>query len=164
MDLMPQDIYNYEFTAEGLKALSSNDALLAVSKDIWSGYSNFDSFLSQIRLFSYSHEKHETVLINRFRIEGPEVKRENIMDFVSYLQKRYYYHNISYNHHYIYIAAKVKADEMEMLKKQMEEEYLDLLRIFELKQDGMKMVNQDYLYQYEGEKIDSFINRISKLN
>jgi hypothetical protein len=53
---------------------------------------------------------------------------------------------------------------MEMLKKQMEEEYLDLLRIFELKQDGMKMVNQDYLYQYEGEKIDSFINRISKLN
>ncbi len=164
MDLMPQDIYNYEFTTEGLKALSSNDALLAVSKDIWSGYSNFDSFLSQIRLFSYSHEKNETVLINRFRIEGPEVKRENIMDFVSYLQKRYYYHNISYNHHYIYIAAKVKADEMEMLKKQMEEEYLDLLRIFELRQDGMKMVNQDYLYQYEGEKIDSFINRISKHN
>lgn len=164
MELMPQDIYSYEFTDEGLKALSSNDALLAVSKDIWSGYSRFDSFLSQIRLFSYSHEKNETVLINRFKIEGNEVKRENIMDFVSYLQKRYYYHNISYNHHYIYIAAKVQTDKLEMLKEQMNEEYLDLLRIVELKQAGVKVVDQDYLYQYDGEKIDAFISRISKLN
>lgn len=161
-ELLAQDIYSYEFTTEGLQALSSNDALLAVSKDIWAGYSRFDSFLSQIRLFSYSHDKNEEVLINRFKVEGAEVNRENIMHFVSDLQKRYHYHNLSYNHHYIFMAAKVQSSRMETLKKQMEEEYGELLRIVELKNSGIKLAEQDFLYQYEEEKIDDFIKRISK--
>ena len=161
-ELLAQDIYSYEFTTEGLQALSSNDALLAVSKDIWAGYSRFDSFLLQIRLFSYSHDKNEEVLINRFKVEGAEVNRENIMHFVSDLQKRYHYHNLSYNHHYIFMAAKVQSSRMETLKKQMEEEYGELLRIVELRNSGIKLVDQDFLYQYEEEKIDDFIKRISK--
>ena len=161
-ELLAQDIYSYEFTTEGLQALSSNDALLAVSKDIWAGYSRFDSFLSQIRLFSYSHDKNEVVLINRFKVEGAEVNRENIMHFVSDLQKRYHYHNLSYNHHYIFMAAKVQSSRMETLKKQMEEEYGELLRIVELRNSGIKLAEQDFLYQFEEEKIDDFIKRISK--
>ena len=161
-ELLAQDIYSYEFTTEGLQALSSNDALLAVSKDIWAGYSRFDSFLSQIRLFSYSHDKNEVVLINRFKVEGAEVNRENIMHFVSDLQKRYHYHNLSYSHHYIFMAAKVQSSRMETLKKQMEEEYGELLRIVELRTPGIKLADQDFLCQFEGEKIDDFINRISK--
>ena len=159
---MAQDIYSYEFTTEGLQALSSNDALLAVSKDIWAGYSRFDSFLSQIRLFSYSHDKNEVVLINRFKVEGAEVNRENIMHFVSDLQKRYHYHNLSYNYHYIFMAAKVQSSRMDTLKKQMEEEYGELLKIVELRNFGIKLADQDLLYQFEGEKIDDFIKRISK--
>ena len=161
-ELLAQDIYSYEFTTEGLQALSSNDALLAVSKDIWAGYSRFDSFLSQIRLFSYSHDKNEVVLINRFKVEGAEVNRENIMHFVSDLQKRYHYHNLSYNHHYIFMAAKVQSSRMDTLKKQMEEEYGELLKIVELRNFGIKLADQDLLYQFEGEKIDDFIKRISK--
>ena len=38
-----------------------------ISKDIWAGYSKFESFLSQIRLFSYSHEKSESIFINKFK-------------------------------------------------------------------------------------------------
>lgn len=161
-ELLAQDIYSYEFTTEGLQALSSNDALLAVSKDIWAGYSRFDSFLSQIRLFSYSHDKNEVVLINRFKVEGAEVNRENIMHFVSDLQKRYHYHNLSYNYHYIFMAAKVQSSRMDTLKKQMEEEYGELLKIVELRNFGIKLADQDLLYQFEGEKIDDFIKRISK--
>lgn len=161
-ELLAQDIYSYEFTTEGLQALSSNDALLAVSKDIWAGYSRFDSFLSQIRLFSYSHDKNEVVLINRFKVEGAEVNRENIMHFVSDLQKRYHYHNLSYNYHYIFMAAKVQSSRMDTLKKEMEEEYGELLKIVELRNFGIKLADQDLLYQFEGEKIDDFIKRISK--
>lgn len=163
-ELLAQDIYSYEFTSEGLQALSSNDALLAVSKDIWAGYSRFDSFLSQIRLFSYSHEKNETILLNRFKLEGPDVKREIIMSFVSDLQKKYHYHNISYNHNYIFMAAKVQTDKLDALKKQMGEEYIELLRIIDLKHSGVRLADQNYLNQHEGEKIDDFIKRISKLN
>ena len=161
-ELLAQDIYSYEFTTEGLQALSSNDALLAVSKDIWAGYSRFDSFLSQIRLFSYSHDKNEVVLINRFKVEGTEVNRDNIMHFVGDLQKRYHYHNLSYNSHYVYMAAKVQSSRMEELRKQMEEEHVELLRIVELRNAGIKLVDQDILYQFDGEKIEDFIKRISK--
>lgn len=161
-ELLAQDIYSYEFTTEGLQALSSNDALLAVSKDIWAGYSRFDSFLSQIRLFTYSHDKNEVVLINRFKVEGTEVNRDNIMHFVGDLQKRYHYHNLSYNSHYVYMAAKVQSSRMEELRKQMEEEYGELLKIVELRNFGIKLADQDLLYQFEGEKIDDFIKRISK--
>ena len=159
-ELLAQDIYNYEFTSEGLQALSSNDALLAVSKDVWAGYSRFDSFLSQIRLFSYSHEKNESVIINRFKLEG-SVNREVIMHFVDDLQRKYHYHNLSFNSHYIFMAAKVQHSEMEALKKQMEEEYVELQRIVELRNLGTKLVDQNFLYQPEGEKIDDFIKRIS---
>jgi hypothetical protein len=159
-ELLAQDIYNYEFTSEGLQALSSNDALLAVSKDVWAGYSRFDSFLSQIRLFSYSHEKNESVIINRFKLEG-SVNREVIMHFVDDLQRKYHYHNLSFNSHYIFMAAKVQHSGMEALKKQMEEEYVELQRIVELRNLGTKLVDQNFLYQPEGEKIDDFIKRIS---
>ena len=161
-ELLAQDIYSYEFTTEGLQALSSNDALLAVSKDIWAGYSRFDSFLSQIRLFSYSHDKNEVILLNRFKIEGSEVNRDNIMRFVDDLQRRYHYHNLSYNSRYIFMAAKVQASRLAELKKQMEEEYVELQRIVELRNLGIKLVDQDFLYQLEGEKLDDFIKRISK--
>ena len=163
-ELLAQDIYSYEFTSEGLQALSSNDALLAVSKDIWAGYSRFDSFLSQIRLFSYSHEKNETVLINRFKLEGSDVNREVIMNFVGDLQKKYHYHNISFNHSHIFMAAKVQKDRIEALKKQMDEEYIELLRIIDLRHSNARLTEQDFLYQHEDEKIDNFIKRISKLS
>ena len=163
-ELFPQDIYNYEFTPEGLQALSSNEALLAVSKDIWVGYSKFDSFLSQIRLFSYSHEKNETILINRFKVSGSEVKKEIVMNLVNDLQKRYHYNNISYTGKHIFMAAKVQTSRVEALKTQMEEEYNELLRLVDLTHTGVTLVEQEFLSQREGEKIESFVQRISKLN
>ena len=60
------------------------------------------------------------------------------------------------------MAAKVPSGEVEALKRQMEEEYVELQRIVELKNSGVKLVDQDILYQVEGEKIDDFIKRISK--
>lgn len=161
-ELLAQDIYSYEFTTEGLQALSSNDALLAVSKDVWAGYSRFDSFLSQIKLFSYSHNKEEVVLVNRLKIEGAAINRENITSFVYDLQRKHPSYNLSYNSHYIFMAAKVPSSEMEALKKDMEGEYVELQRIVELKNPGVKLVDQAVLCQGEGEKIDDFVKRVIK--
>lgn len=163
-ELLPLDIYNYEFTPEGLQALSSNEALLALSKDIWVGYSKFDSFLSQIRLFSYSHENNETILINRFKVSGSEVNRHVITNLVNDLQKRYHYNNISYKDKHIFMATKVHILRMEALKTQMEEEYNDLLRLVDLTYTGVMLVEQEFLAQREGEKIETFVQRISRLN
>ena len=163
-DLLAIDIYNYEFTSEGILALSSNDAMVAVSKDIWAGYSNFEAFLSQIRLFSYSRIKNEVIYINRFKVDGPHVNNEIVMRIVSDLQKRYHYNNISYKGKYIFMATKAPSDMSDALWKQMEEEYEETLKIIDLKYTGITLVEQDYLQQDENEKIDTFIKRISKFN
>ena len=162
-ELLPQDLYSYELTHEGILALSSNDAVIAVSKDIWAGYSKFDSFLAQIRLFSYSHEKNEMIYINRFKVEGENVNKDSIMDIVGELQKRYHYNNLSYNRHYIYMATKASTDMPEELWKQVESDYEDMQRIVDLKYAGIVLTDQTFLKQEAGEKIDAFIERISRV-
>ena len=163
-DLMPLDVYSYEFTSEGILALSSNDAVVAISKDVWAGYSNFESFLSQIRLFSYSHEKNEIIFVNRFKAEGSHVNKKVIMRIVGDLQKRYHYNNLSYKGNYIFMATKASSDMSDALWKQVEEEHEETLRIIDLKYAGVTLVEQDFLRQQDGEKIDAFIKRISKIS
>lgn len=163
-ELLATDVYNYEFTAEGILALSSNDAVVAISKDIWAGYSKFESFLSQIRLFSYSHEKNETIYISRFKAEGPLVNKEVIKNIVSDLQKRYHYNNLSYNGNYIFMATKASSSMSDSLWKQVEEEREETLKIIDLKYVGVTFAEQDHLRQQTGEKIDAFIARIRKTN
>ena len=163
-ELVSQDLYSYELTPEGILALSSNDAVIAVSKDIWAGYSKFESFLSQIRLFSYSHEKNEMIYVNRFRVEGDNVNKEIIMSIVGELQKRYHYNNLSYNRNYVYMATKASTGMSEALWKQVEEEHEDMLKIIDLKYAGIVLTDQMFLKQEKGERIDAFIERISKVN
>ena len=163
-DLLPLDVYSYEFTSEGILALSSNDAVVAISKDIWAGYSNFESFLSQIRLFSYSHQKNETIFINRFKVEGVNVNKEVVVRIVGDLQKRYHYNNLSYKGNYIFMATKAPSDMSDALWKQVEEEHEETLRIIDLKYAGVTLVEQDILRQQEDEKLDAFIKRIGKIN
>jgi lipoate synthase len=50
------------------------------------------------------------------------------------------------------------------LWQQTQEEHEETIRIIDLKYVGVTLVEQDYLRQQENEKIDAFIQRISKLN
>ena len=163
-ELLANDIYSYEFTQEGVLALSSNDAVIAVSQDIWAGYSKFESFLSQIRLFSYSHEKGETIIINRFKADGPNATPENIMLILGDMQNRYHYNNLSYKDNYIFMATKTPTNLSEASRKQIEADHEDMIKLIDLKYTGIVLTEQDYLQQKAGERITSFIDRISKIN
>ena len=87
-----------------------------------------------------------------------------MINLVNDLQKRYHYNNISYKDKHIFMAAKVHTLRMEALKTQMEEEYNDLLRLVDLTYTGVMLVEQEFLAQREGEKIETFVQRISRLN
>ena len=50
------------------------------------------------------------------------------------------------------------------VREEMEEEYSETMKIINLKHPGITVSEQDYLYRYEGEKIEMFIKRISKVN
>jgi hypothetical protein len=162
--LLAYDIYSYEFTPEGILALSSNEAVIAVSKDIWAGYSNFESFLSQIRLFSYSHEKGETIIIYRFKVEGHNVNNDSIMQIVSDLHKRYHYNNLSYKGNYIFMAIKVPINIANESWEHMKEDYEDILKIIDLKYAGIILTEQVYLSQEKEENSNAFIKRICNVN
>ena len=162
--LQENDVYSYEYTSEGLLALSSNEAVIAISKDIWAGYSKFESFLSQIRLFSYSHEKSESIFVNKFKIEGNDITPQRIMQIVDDFQKRFYYNNLSFKGNYIFMATKCPSELSEGLKHQIEGEHEEMLKIIELRHPGIIITEQDFLQQQAEEKIQTFIERINKTN
>ena len=163
-ELHSDDVYLYEYTHEGIAALSSNDAIIAVSKDLWGGFSGFDDFLSQIRLFSYSHVKEEIIYVNRAKVVGPNANKEAIMQIMGELQKRYHYNNISYKGNHIFMATKADASMKDELWMQTEQEYEEMLRIIDLKYSGISFEDQCYLRQEENETVNKFIERISKVN
>ena len=162
-ELLANDLYIYEYTPEGILAISSNDAVIALSKDIWAGYSNFDSFISQIRLFSYSHEKGETIIINRFKAEGDKVNKNSMEQIITELQKRFHYNNLSYKGNYIFMATKATNEKLNEQVTTMKEEHEDILRLIELKYAGITLTEQEYLQRDKDEKLEMFINRISKV-
>ena len=162
-DLIAHDLYIYEFTPEGIMALTSNDAVIAVSKDVWAGYSSFESFLSQIQLFSFSHEKNETIYINRAKVVGSNVTNNTIKNILADLQKRYHYNNLSYKGNYIFMGSKEAADISDELLNQVREEQEGMLKIIELKHEGIQLTDLTYLCQEPGESIKEFIERISRL-
>ena len=86
------------------------------------------------------------------------------MRIVGDLQKRYHYNNLSYKGNYIFMATKASSDMSDALWKQVEEEHEETLRIIDLKYAGVTLVEQDFLRQQDGEKIDAFIKRISKIS
>ena len=92
------------------------------------------------------------------------VNKEIIMSIVGELQKRYHYNNLSYNRNYVYMATKASTGMSEVLWKQVEEEYEDMLKIINLKYSGIVLTDQTFLRREEGEKINAFIDRISKVN
>lgn len=163
-ELLANDIYTYEYTPDGVLALSSNDAAIAVSRDIWAGYSKFDSFLSQIRLFSYSHDKNETIYVNCFKVEGNNVTQDTVIRIVEDMQKRYHYNNLSYNGSRIFMAVKSPVQVSDELNMQAEHEYEEMLKIIDLKYSGVAVADRITLKQGDGERLDDFIERLKRLN
>lgn len=163
-ELLANDIYTYEYTPDGVLALSSNDAAIAVSRDIWAGYSKFDSFLSQIRLYSYSHEKNETIYVNCFKVDGNNVTKDTVIRIVEDMQKRYHYNNISYNGSRIFMAVKSTVLVSDELNMQAEHEYEEMLKIIDLKYSGVAVTGSITLKQGDGERLDDFIERLKRLS
>jgi lipoate synthase len=62
------------------------------------------------------------------------------------------------------MATKASSEMSDALWQQTQEEHEETIRIIDLKYVGVTLVEQDYLRQQENEKIDAFIQRISKLN
>ena len=112
----------------------------------------------------FSHQKNEMIYVHRFKVEGAHVNQEVVMNVVNDIQKRYHYNNITFKGNFIFMAVKAQQGMSDAVREEMEEEYSETMKIINLKHPGITVSEQDYLYRYEGEKIEMFIKRISKDN
>ena len=62
------------------------------------------------------------------------------------------------------MATKAPANMSDDLRRQMDEEYQETMKIIDLKYQGIVLSEQNYLSQKEEERIEAFIKRISKGN
>lgn len=163
-NLHPYDVYYYEFTDKGLNILTTNEAVLLFNKDLWNGYSRFDSFISQISLFSNSKNQDEIIYITKFRLEGANVNTESIKNIISNLQIRYHYNNLSYNDNFIYMGTKAPANERDELWERVQNETEEIIRTVNLKYTGMSISDFKYFTKEEEERTSAFIRRIQAKN
>lgn len=159
-DLTPMDIYRYRFTPDGIAAISSNEATLAINRDIWKGYSKFSTYLSQIQLLSYSRVNNKDIFISRFKIEGDGIRKDIAMDILEDLQHRYHYNNFSYDMPYIYMASKISKDTNEETLLHIKEEIENIVSSIEIKYGNIHITDITYFHLKDKERINSFIKQI----
>ena len=62
------------------------------------------------------------------------------------------------------MATKAPTNLSKASRKQLEADHEDMIKFIDLKYTGIVLTEQDYLQQKAGERITSFIDRISKIN
>lgn len=118
--LQPMDVIRYKYTAEGIQAIVSNDALIKIGKDLWFGYSNFDSYLQQLRLFSYTSTLNETLYTIRLKIRvSDHVNEADKIHFLQRMHELFYNYNFSYKGSYCFLSSKSLPEDIDTTQQQI---------------------------------------------
>ena len=113
-NLQPMDVVRYKYTNEGIRAIVSNDALIKIGKDLWFGYSNFDSYLQQLRLFSHTSAISETLYTIRLQVRiGEHISESDRINFLRRMHEIFYDYNFSYKGNYYFLSSKLATDELD---------------------------------------------------
>lgn len=163
-DLQPYDIYHYEFTDKAINVLTTNESVLIFNKNLWNGYSKFESFISQISLFSKTNSLEESIYITKFKFSGEFITPENLEMIISDLQIRYHYNNMSYQDNYIYMASKGPSSNLDELWHRVQNETEDIIRTINLKYIGFSITDVRYFIRDSEERVPTFIKRIQTKN
>ena len=118
--LQPMDVVRYKYTAEGIQSIVNNDALIKIGKDLWFGYSNFDSYLQQLRLFSHTSALNETLYTIRLKIRvADHVSETDRIDFLRRMHELFYDYNFSYKSNYFFLSSKSHTEDISNTQQQI---------------------------------------------
>ena len=110
--LQPMDVLRYKYTAEGIHAIVSNEALIKIGKDLWFGYSNFDSYLQQLRIFSHTSTFSETLFTIRLNIRIPDhIGETDRVHFMRRMHEVFYDYNFSFKSNYFFLSSKIATED-----------------------------------------------------
>ena len=111
-NLQPMDVLRYKYTAEGIQAIVSNEALIKIGKDLWFGYSNFDSYLQQLRLFSHTSALNETLYTIRLHILLPDSLNDtDRVHLMRRMHEVFYDYNFSFKGNYYFLSSKIATED-----------------------------------------------------
>jgi hypothetical protein len=108
------DVMRYKYTPEGIRAIVNNEALIKIGKDLWFGYSNFDSYLQQLRIFSHTSASNETLYTIRLNIRIPDhINETDRIHFMRRMHEVFYDYNFSFKGNYFFLSSKIATEDME---------------------------------------------------
>jgi len=109
--LQPADVIRYQYTTKGIEAIIKNDALIKIGKDLWFGYSNFDSYLMQLRLFSHTSIHDEVLYTVRFHMpNSASFTKSDKTIILQRIHEIFYNYNFSYRGEYYFLSNKILAE------------------------------------------------------
>lgn len=163
-ELKPFDVIEYEFTIDGIHALTSNEAVITLNRDFWMGYTNFTSFLSQLRLFYHINTQEEKLYTLRFKVDEAALPTDSSKtSFLQDLHEIFYYFNTSHKGDYYFISSKYSEktkQNKEYLEKDIEAKFEQLSKKYphiEIEEKISFTIN-------EKENIEKYIQRIRTFN
>ena len=128
--LVPYDIYEFEFTSKGIHAFASNEAYLTLQKDIEVGISSYENFAVSLRMLAEINQPAEDYFVlGRLWIIGKEgtvlpVRPDHVI--LQYIYMRFKNFKVGTDGKMIYIAQIVSADDEKSQKTFVREQFTEL--------------------------------------
>ena len=159
--LQPMDVIRYKYTPEGIQSIVNNDALIKIGKDLWFGYSNFDSYLQQLRLFSHTSSVHESLYTIRFKIRiADHVSESDRIHFLRRMHELFYEYNFSYKHNYYFLSSKNIQGEASSTQQNIMRGIEHKLATLQSECPFSYIDEQAFLVREENENIERYIRRL----
>ena len=159
--LQPADIIRYKYTEEGIRSIINNDALIKIGKDLWFGYSDFDAYLQQLRLFSHTSQENENLYTIRLHMRLEEGMREE--DRIHLLQRMhevFYKYNFSFKNNYYFLSAKSGVEEENDSQHAIEWRLENKLQQVKSECPFMHVQEQALFIREPNENIERYIRRM----
>lgn len=160
-ELFPYNIYEYEFTQTGIRAIASNEAVVSFNRTLWAGYTTFDAYLSKLRLFVIIDSDGAVLRTLRVRIASDAPI--GIAERTAMLQQMHALFedcSISYKGNYYFLSLRANPT---LAEKEIEQYFDDRLLQFRRRWPSIH-VDKGVLFSADGEDIESYITRLCRFN
>ncbi len=165
-ELRDQDVEEYEFTPEGIRAFASNDVLFTISQVGFMGYSSMRDFLDYIRMFAGADKPiDDMIIVVRFFVFDPsqdEAEEWSAIPPIARAMSRFsiYKNSLWGNNYYFMITAEEGS--IAQVQTKMEFELSAEMRDYGMMHDGFQFEQVNTYFFHYGEDAETFIKKLSE--
>lgn len=161
-DLYPFDIWEFEFTEEGIQNLVAPNVKLKLAQDIWNGYMEYESYIELFDWFLGTLAKNESVIVLRIHLVNMDMGREDREALFEDIYVRFYYYNLTQKGDYIYLTQRCRSENAGANSVKMEMDARANILIF-LQRYGSKTLLEEQMFTYNaGDDADAFIKKVDR--